>query len=251
MSEWSRSWSAKPDTRRFDSGCGLVRHPLWLSQAGAGCPSAPHKGGAPGSTPGPATDGRGHRSARRRAAVTGPGRPPVRSLSATSLGDVTPTQAPERTRRVPQQKTALPGAKANGYFDWYESACEADAWVQVPQAGRRPDLGKPNKLDTHLPGAQTLGYFEVRIPARPPPGRVARLAGTPNVDPISGSTTSDFGCPGRGRRSLPLPTGWLRVRVPPAAYGCRSSSGRAPMCRCRSDLGHPCLDAAPGSKGDT
>ena len=45
--------------RRFDSGCGLVRHPLWLSQAGAGCPSAPHKGGAPGSTPGPATDGRG------------------------------------------------------------------------------------------------------------------------------------------------------------------------------------------------
>ena len=57
MSEWSRRWSAKPDTRRFDSGCGLVRHPLWLSQAGAGCPAAPHKGGAPGSTPGPATDG--------------------------------------------------------------------------------------------------------------------------------------------------------------------------------------------------
>jgi hypothetical protein len=249
MSEWSRSWSATPDTRRFDSGCGLVRHPLWLSQAGAGCPSAPHKGGAPGSTPGPATDGRDHRSARQRAAVTGPGRPPVRSLSATSLGDVTPTRAPERTRRVPKQKTALPGAKANRYFDWYESACEADAWVQVPQAGRRPDLGKPTTRYAP-PRCADARLLRGSNPRAPTYGRVARLAGTPNVDPISGSTNSDSGCPVRRRRILPLPTGWLRVRVPPATYGCRSSTGRAPMRRGRSDLGHPCLDAAPAWKGD-
>ncbi len=145
MSEWSRSWSAKPDIRRFDSGCGLVRHPLWLAQAGAGCPSAPHKGGAPGSTPGPATDGRGHRF-RLAAGSRDRTRPPLRCEACRLLLWVMSRRPRRRnrTRRVPQQKTALPGAQANGYFDWYESACEADAWVQVPQAGRRPDLGKPN-----------------------------------------------------------------------------------------------------------
>src|SRR5204862_781584 len=37
----------------------------------------------------------------------------------------------------------LPGAKANGYFDWYGSACWADAWVQVPQAGADETSGSP------------------------------------------------------------------------------------------------------------
>jgi hypothetical protein len=39
----------------FDSGRGLDCHPLWISQAGVGCPAAAHNGGEPGSTPGPAT----------------------------------------------------------------------------------------------------------------------------------------------------------------------------------------------------
>ena len=41
MSEWSRSWSAKPGTRRFDSGCGLVRHPLWTIAGGRWLPGRP------------------------------------------------------------------------------------------------------------------------------------------------------------------------------------------------------------------
>ena len=57
MSEWSKELVCKtshagsiPAAASYAIHCGP-------SQAGAGCPAAPHKGGAPGSTPGPATDG--------------------------------------------------------------------------------------------------------------------------------------------------------------------------------------------------
>src|SRR5436190_462773 len=81
MSEWSRSWSANqthagsiPAAASYAIHCGL-------SQAGAGCPSAPHKGGAPGSTPGSATDGRGYHPP----AATDLSRPPVRSCRLLRL----------------------------------------------------------------------------------------------------------------------------------------------------------------------
>lgn len=78
-----RAPGSEPDCREFESRRGyarphvrVVKEPVRKTghagsipaaasdaihrgppQAGVGCPAAPHKGGAPGSTPGPATDG--------------------------------------------------------------------------------------------------------------------------------------------------------------------------------------------------
>jgi hypothetical protein len=65
MPEWSGA-RLQNGTRRFESGFGLQRcHPLWsVPQESVGCSTAPHTGGLPGSTPGPATTKSPHRTPR-------------------------------------------------------------------------------------------------------------------------------------------------------------------------------------------
>ena len=92
------------------------------TQAGDGCPAAPHKGGVPGSTPGPVTV------------------PPVRSHVGYFLGRRDPpTPAPD---------------DLGGTLTRNTSRCEGARllrlarWVQVPRAAADSDLGKPNDNTT-------------------------------------------------------------------------------------------------------
>ena len=101
----------------------------------AGRPTAPHKGGPPGSTPGPTTNGRRGRGLR------------LPEAAAHAAG-------------------ATPGAKHVGYFQ-EESGSNPAIRPSGQRVARRegaahrrlPDLGEPHQLNKHLPGAQTDGYF--------------------------------------------------------------------------------------------